>query len=183
MIVYKFLALGARTPLSGSAWPTPNAGAPGAWVTAQAEPFAPGLPWVHVCREAELAHWLHEELWVAEAEGQHRESLDCLLVERARLLRRVGAWQTGGALQFTRACAAHAAAFDAASSAAQGYLTDARMAGDAGYTAVSAHASALAATLARIASGDALDEDLAYRDERAWQSAWIAQHVLASREL
>ncbi len=181
MIVYKFLARGARTPLSDDGWPTPSAETPGAWVTAAQHPFLSAQPGVHACRAGDLAHWLHDELWLAEAAGEHWDGIDCVLVERARLLCQVDEWQSDGALRFTRACAEHAAAYGAGPAAAQGYLADARSAGDAGYTAVSAHACALAATLARIASGDVSNEERAYREERAWQSAWIAEHVIANR--
>jgi len=173
LIAYKFLAQRALEPLSGFAWP----------VSGQEVPVDFGQSGVQVCRAADLAHWLHEELWVVETGGDHRDSIDCVSVQRARLLRRIDAWQLGAALRFALACAAHASALVArvpagASTPMPEYVEDALASGQAGYIAVSAHAAALAATLASIELGIESSEEHAYRTERAWQSEWIVQQVI-----
>jgi hypothetical protein len=183
MKAYKFLAGGAMGPLSGFGWPVPEDAAPGAWVDVEGalEVCARGS---HVCRPTDLAYWLHDELWELEADGDWIEGIDCLVVRRARLVRRVDAWQQGGAARFADACVRRATeiasqagddAFEGAGSIVRGYLDDATSAAGSGFAAFAAFASALAAARA----GAPEDEEACYRRERAWQSAWIANDLLS----
>lgn len=174
--MYKFLARGALGPLSGFAWPAPSGDAPGAWVEAEG-PLALCARGAHVCRPADLAHWLHDELWEIDAAGEQLEGLDCVVVRRARLVRRFDAWSEGGAARFVRACIAHAAAEagTAPRGDLQALLADADNALDAGYPAIAAYCAAL--VMSRLTSDD---PEGAYRRERAWQSAWIARELIAA---
>jgi hypothetical protein len=160
MIAYKFLAAGAIGPLSRFAWP-----APGEWVEASG-PLVACKVGVHVCRPHELAHWIHDELWELETAGDELAGIDCLVVRRARLVRRIDAWNDGGAVRFAVACVAHARDL-----AGGELVTDAGGALEAGFVAVAAFTAALA-----IAKGD----EAAYARERAWQSAWIATEVISA---
>jgi hypothetical protein len=178
MKTYKFLASGAIGPMSSFHWPEPHEGAPGAWVEVEG-PLELCARGTHVCRPYDLSHWLHEELWEIEVGGDRIESIDCLVVRRARLSRRIDAWHEGGAARFATACAEHAA--EVAERAPNGvpavvreYLDDATVCAKHGYPAVGAHAAALAVAK----SGIAADEEQAYRLERAWQSDWIAREVI-----
>jgi hypothetical protein len=178
MTTYKFLANGAMGPLSGFRWPAPQAGTAGAWVQA-AGPLELCVNGSHVCRPGDLAHWLHDELWEIETDGEQLEGIDCLVVRRARLARRIDAWHAGGAAAFAEACAQHATALADETPAEQtdvvrGFLEDAVVSARAGYIAVSAYASALA--VAKL--GPPAEQEQAYRRERAWQSAWIARVVI-----
>ena len=164
---YKFLAAGAVGPFSGVAWPTPIAGAPAAWLEAAGPVATRGL---HVCRAGDLAHWLHDELWQLDTDGPARAGLDCVIVERARLVRRITAWDAGGAARFAAACIAHAALAPADADASTALLDDARQAAEAGYVAIAAYCAALAL-------GKRGGEP-AYRDERAWQAGWIARTLI-----
>src|SRR5258706_12110985 len=58
----------------------------------------------------DLAHWLHEELWEVESEGDRVEGIDCFVVRRPRLVRRIDVWNAGGPARFAEACIGHAAA-------------------------------------------------------------------------
>jgi hypothetical protein len=132
-----------------------------------------------VCRPVELAHWLHDELWELETQGEQLHALDCLVVRRARLLRRVDAWHLGGAAHFGEACAQHAAelaghAPQDLAVVAQHFIEDALLSVRAGFVAVGAHASALAVCQL----SEPAQQYAAYRRERAWQSAWIARGVI-----
>ncbi|HSR98935.1 MAG TPA: hypothetical protein VLM79_17885 [Kofleriaceae bacterium] len=192
MTAYKFLATGALGPLSGFAWPVPIGEAPGPWVEADG-PLAVGARGTHVCRPTDLAHWLHNELWEIEVAGDTLEGPDCLVVRRARLVRRIAAWSAGGAERFARACIAHGAAEGdgamagvgrATSSDVAAFLDDAAQALASGYPAIAAFCAAMAVSRsggAGRADGEAADTDgaeSAYRRERAWQSAWIARELL-----
>jgi len=170
---YKFLARGGVGPISGHRWPLPTSDAPGAWVEAQ-RPLTVCASGVHLCRPGDLAHWLHDELWVAELDGQRLPGVDCVVAERARLVRRVDAWEAGGAERFAAACAEHAAECAAhappdAAERARPYLADARKFLDLKLYAVSAFCAAV--TVAKL--GDATAEEETYQAERAWQSALL----------
>jgi hypothetical protein len=169
MRTHKFLAKGAQGPLSGFAWPVPDGTAAGAWVVADG-PLAPCARGVHVCRPADLAHWVHDELWELEAEGDQIEGLDCIVVRRARLVRRIDDWGAAGGRRFAEACVEHAAAAAPASD----LLGDARFMSAHGYVAMAAFTAAVA--VGRSSSEEGVEA--AYRRERAWQSAWIAEHLL-----
>src|SRR5689334_4079735 len=82
MSAYKFLAKGARGPISGFEWPSSYTGGPGPWVEVEGE-LGLCTNGYHVCRPLDLAHWLHDELWELETQGEQLEGLDCLVVRRA----------------------------------------------------------------------------------------------------
>jgi hypothetical protein len=175
---YKFLARGARGPLSGFPWPEPRGSAPGAWVEIEGT-LELGVRGAHVCRPADLAHWLHDELWEIEAGDDHIEGIDCLVVRRARLVRRIDAWHAGGAVRFAEACLARAReladrAPDRGSALVRGHLDDLAVAARSGYAALAAFNAALA--VARL--GDPLDEEETFRRERLWQAAWITSVLI-----
>ena len=178
MSTYKFLARGALGPLSGFRWPEPRAGTPGAWVEAVG-PLELCVNGSHLCRVGDLSHWLHDELWETEGAGDELEGIDCLVVRRARLLRRIDAWQDGCGARFAEACAQHARELAGRAPAdraafAEGFLEDAMSAARGGLVAVSAYAAAVAA--AKLV--DPADQEAAYRSERAWQSTWIQRVVI-----
>jgi hypothetical protein len=173
MKTHKFLATGARGPLSGFAWPVPRAEVPGAWVAVEG-PLAPCTRGVHVCRPGDLAHWIHDELWELEADGDQVDGLDCLVVRRARLVRRIDAWGGPGGQRFVGACVDHASAHVGATpgDTIRGLLEDARFMATSGYVALAAFTAAL------VVSRSEGEPDAAYRRERAWQSAWIVGELL-----
>jgi hypothetical protein len=170
VIAYKFLAAGAKGPLSGYAWPRP-----GTWLEVDG-PLVLCRRGVHLCRSLDLAHWLHDELWEAETQGDQIEGIDCIVVPRARLVRRIDSWSEGGAARFAQACIEHATSLlpPAAGQNVREFLDDAKLAADAGYFAVSAFSSALAAAK----TSPSEDEEKAYRHERVWQAEWITREVI-----
>jgi hypothetical protein len=178
MMTHKFLAKGAVGPLSGFAWPVPSQGAPGAWVEA-AGPLTVCAHGIHLCRPFELAHWLHDELWEVEAEGDAVDGVDCIVVPRARLLRRVDAWSGAGGRSFAGACVERAASHAGSDPAGQvrALLDDARFLANAGYVALAAFTAAVVVSR----SADEATADGVYRRERGWQSAWIADQMLSPR--
>jgi hypothetical protein len=168
MIAYKFLAHGAVSPTSRFGWPLPVSGEAGAWVETSGALTA-CVRGVHVCRAMDLAHWLNEELWALQTDGDSLRGVDCMVVRRARLLRRVDAWSNGGAVRFARACIERAETSLLAISSrvlsrtSQGLVTDAKEAASAGYVSVSAYASALAVARRRRHK----DVEGSFRQERA----------------
>jgi hypothetical protein len=174
MRAYKFLARGAVEPFSGVAWPRASVRAPNPWLEVEG-PLAARVRGLHACRTSDLAFWLHDELWEIELDGETVEGLDCVVARRARLVHRLDAWSEGGAARFAEACVERAAA-RAGESAEVGVselLAEARRTARAGLFATSAFCSALA--VARY--GKLPEPERDYRDERAWQSAWIAREL------
>jgi len=170
---YKFLARGAKGPFSGFEWPVPDAGKPGSWVEAVG-PLSLCSSGLHVCSREDLAYWLHDELWELETAGDEIAGLDCRVVRRARLARRIEVWGAGGASRFGAACIGHATALAGHDpSASRATLEDAQQAARAGYIAVAAFMAAVA--VAKQSGTVATD---AFRRERSWQSEWIARELI-----
>jgi len=174
-MTHKFLATGALGPLSGFAWSVPRGGAPGPWVEVDG-PLAPCTRGIHVCRTLDLAHWLHDELWELEAAGDQVDGLDCIVVRRARLVRRIDAWGGLEGRRFAEACVEHAAeqAGPAPAGGVRDLLDDARFMSTSGYVALGAFIAAVVVSRLGAEAGP----EGAYRRERAWQSAWIARELL-----
>jgi hypothetical protein len=172
--VYKFLARGGVGPLSGFVWPTPREDRPGEWVQAPG-PLALCERGAHVCRPSDLAYWIHDELWQVEADGEQLEGPECVVVQRARLVRRIDAWHEGGARRFAEICVQHAAQ-QTGDAPSRAYLDDAAEAGRLGYPAISAFAAALAVARA----GSPAEEVASYHRERAWQGEWIVDALIAA---
>jgi hypothetical protein len=111
--------------------------------------------------------------------GETIESLDCVVAARGRLVRPIDAWTSGGAARFAREAHAHARRLvaehpDADQPHLQRLLADAASHLPRGSIALSAYCSAM--TVAWLQGGDRFD-DAGYRQERAWQSAFIAEEV------
>ena len=176
MMTHKFLAKGGRGPLSGFVWPVPQGAGPGAWVEVEG-PLAVCARGVHVCRAHDLAHWIHDELWETEADGDRLVGVDSLVVQRARLVRRIDAWSGEGAHAFAQACVDHAVANTGPQEPTEvrELLGDARSMVEGRHVAIAAFTAALAVSRAATPPGG----EHAYRAERAWQSAWIVDHLLA----
>lgn len=176
MRYWKFLARGGVGPISGVAWPRPpeGGGAPGAWLEAGG-PVDPCRTGLHLCREAQLAFWLHDELWEVEVEGALTDGYDCVIAERGRLVREVEAWRGELGAGFARAAADHAAAVVGDAPAADrarvaNYVEAARGLAAAGLAVGAGYVAAVAVARLREESGAI---EAAYRAERSYQSAWL----------
>lgn len=178
----KFLARGAVGPISRFAWPRPRDDErPGAWVEIDAPPV-PCQRGIHAVRASELAHWLHDELWLVELGGEVRPGVDALVATRGRLVREVTGWSFGGALRFAHAAYDHAAAILGATPArdAERCLAAAARTLAHGDVALTAFCAALA--VARGAGVDRFDQ-AAYDAERQWQSTSIARDLQLDAQL
>jgi hypothetical protein len=174
--VHKFLTRGGLGPLSGFEWPSPSAGG-AAWVEVEG-PLELCVRGLHVCRDIDLAHWVHDELWQLEATGEQQAGIDCLIVRRARLVRRIDAWSDGGAVHFADACIERARQLTALAGDAvvRGFVADSEATAEAGHFAGSAYIAAFA--VAKLSQPD--EQERVFRRERAWQSQWIASEVLGA---
>jgi hypothetical protein len=107
VIAYKCLCSGGIGPFSRYAWPLPRDGRPGAWVVAPGG-AAMCRSGVHACRPPDLPWWLQDELWEVELDGGVSAGRHKVMAPRARLVRRVDAWDDACARRFAEACALRA---------------------------------------------------------------------------
>jgi hypothetical protein len=161
VIAYKFLRPGGTSPFTGFAWPLPGEGA-GAWIAASVEPCRSGI---HACRPADLPIWVADELYEIELDGEIVHERTKVVASRARLLRRVDAWQHGVRDAYTRMCVERAHA-----------LAGELPAWDATIDPLSRYGAALLGYMAaRIA--EERGGPPAYAAERAHQAAWLAERL------
>jgi hypothetical protein len=169
---FKFLERGAKGPLTGFVW-TPNV-----WIQASG-PLAPCANGAHLLRPRDLSHWLHQELWRAELDGEWLEGPDCVLAQRARITERIDGWSGRDGERFAQACHDRLGARLAVTTepAAREHLTNYQWAVnwhiERKNSAMAGYVSALA--LAQLANDEPRTE--AYRRERAWQSDWLVREL------
>ena len=165
MIAYKFLRPGGTSPFTGFAWPLPD-GAPGAWIEAPVEPCRSGI---HACRRGDLPLWLGRELYEVELDGDIVEEPTKLVASRARLIRRIDAWEDRRRDEYTRMCAdrAHDLAVGASPP-----LVDWDAVIEPSIPEGPALLGFVAARIAEQRGGRA-----AYHEERAGQARWLADRL------
>jgi hypothetical protein len=104
VIAYKFLRLDGSSLFTSYRWRLPD-GEPGEWVEAPVEPCRSGI---HACRPSDLPFWVARSLYEIELDGAVVAQRTKLVAPRARLLRRVQAWDDELRDAYTRMCADHA---------------------------------------------------------------------------
>jgi hypothetical protein len=164
VIAYKFLRDG-RGPFTRFAWPLP-AGGPGAWVDAPVVPCRSGI---HACRVADLPLWLGRELYAVELAGEIVEEQTKVVASRARLVRRIDAWDDALRAAYTRDCADRACEL---ARGAEPPLAAWEAVVEPSLPEGPALLGFVAARIAEERGGVA-----AYRAERARQQAWLAERL------
>jgi hypothetical protein len=163
VIAYKFLRADGASPFTGFRWDLRDGG-PGDWVEARPDPCRAG---VHACRVSDMPFWVGSTLYEVELGGEIVESHSKLVASRARLLRRIAAWDAGLRDIYTRMCADRA--HDLALSVAPPLESwDAVI-----EPSVPEGPALLGFVAARIA--EEISGAEAYRTERASQAAWLAE--------
>jgi hypothetical protein len=165
VIAYKFLRRDGTGVFTRFAWPLPNGG-PGAWVEAPVEPCRSGI---HACRAGDLPLWLGRDLYAVELGGEIVEERTKVIASRARLLRRIDAWDDGLRAAYTRDCA------DRAHALARGADPPLREWEAVVEPSVAEGPALLGFVAARIA--EVRDGGAAYRAERARQVAWLTERL------
>jgi hypothetical protein len=165
VIAYKFLGADGTSLFTEFRWSLPGS-APGAWVEA---PVAPCRSGVHACRPGDLPLWVGRALYEVELDGPVLEEPAKVVAPRARLLRRVDAWDDAARDAYTRMCADRAPELVRASpSAVTGW--DAVI-----EPSISEGPALLGFVAARIA--EEVAGAGAYRAERARQAAWLVERL------
>jgi hypothetical protein len=161
---YKFLTADGRGVFSGLAWPLPN-GRPGDWVEAKVELCRSG---VHACRTGDLSYWLAPALCEIELDGDVVEAGMKVIAPRGRLVRRIDRWNDETREAYSQMCIARAGELAASAPERVGPWAPRPAASAAGPALIGFIAARMAEAIGGVE---------AYVDERARQSAWLAQRL------
>lgn len=178
MRAYKTLSEG-RSQFTGLSWPLPAGGQPGAWVQADG-PIALCDNGIHACDSHQLPHWIGMELWEVELGGEIVRESDAVIASRARLLRRVEAWDEPTRRRFATWC------LERARELSDEYPQGAGLVAKVEHTiwwGGAAPAGYFTAMLAgeRVAGGHSgPDYDSAFLAERKRQADWLRQELALS---
>jgi hypothetical protein len=163
VIAYKFLRADGSTAFSDFRWPLPD-GTPGAWVEAPVVPCRSG---VHACRAADLPFWVGESLYEIELDGEIVEEGMKVIAPRGRLFRPIEAWEDTTRDEYSHMCIARAGELAAAAPELTPWSPPSE--------AAAAGPALMGFIAARMA--EAIGGVQAYVDERARQSAWLAERL------
>ena len=121
---------------------------------------------MHACRVGDLPYWIAPALYEIELDGDVRPSRIKVIAPRGRLVRRIRAWNDGTRKEYAQMCIARAGEFAASRRGSPSGRRRARH---------RAGPALLGFVAARIA--EAIDGIEAYVEERARQSAWLADRL------
>jgi hypothetical protein len=171
MRAYKFLRRDGTNLLTRFRWPI------GEWVEADG-PLAWCTNGIHACRVIDLPHWLGQELWLMELDGEILTAPDAIVGRRARLVERIGAWSGGVAQEFADSCARRATALAASAPTVTERASDA--AADAAIGWVSGAAYVTAVVAGEVASGRRQGSLYQHHflAERARQAWWLRDRLV-----
>jgi hypothetical protein len=158
VIAYKFLRSDGTSVFTSFHWEV------GRWVEARVEPCRSGI---HACRPGDLPYWVGRALYEVELDGEITEEATKVIAPRARLVRRIDAWDDALCDAYTRMCA------DRAHELARGAGLDAW--DEVIEPSVREGPALLGFVAARIA--ERRDGRAAYHAERARQSAWLRERL------
>ncbi len=178
MVAYKVLNAG-RSELTGTQWPLPSAGEPGAWVCAEG-PLELCVNGIHACTPEQLPQWLGPDIWEIELDGDILHAEPALVASRGRLVRTVPGWTDEVRRAFSRACAERAREFAAAY--APGVPLSERIAGfaEGGWAAACGYWTALLAGESVTGTRAGAEYDAAFAAERARQAQWLVRELALS---
>ena len=163
MLAYAFLRTGGIAPFTEVRCPRPQGDDPGEWFEVGRVGSRGGIG---ACAAEHLPYWFQDELWEIELDGDVQQIGHKLTARRARLVRRVEAWNPEVARSFSLACADRAAAIAEGAPQVADFAADAAAIAAGGRAAVTGYIVSRAAELAGGVE--------AYEEERATQAAWLA---------
>jgi hypothetical protein len=165
VIAYKFLRQDGTSVFTAFSWPLPTGG-PGPWVEAIVEPCRSGI---HACRPEHLPLWAGQVLYEVELDGEIVGDDMKVIAARARLTRRIGAWEESVRDRYTRMCA------DRAHELAESASPPLEQWEAAIKPSVPEGPALLGFMAARIA--EEIDGPDAYHAERARQTEWLIKQL------
>ena len=156
MTAWKFLGAARLGLYSGFSWPL------GEWVEVS-PPLVPSRRGIHACRVGDLPHWIDDELWTIELDGEIVEAERTLVASRGRLAERVPQWNAAAMGEFARACVDRRRELPGLVEDAEYWDYD---------PPSSAYMAAHAAGLETLRGGG--EYWPVFHAERAWQAEWLA---------
>ena len=165
MTAYKFLRPDGTSVFTSFRWPLPDGG-PGAWVESNVEPCHSGI---HACRPEHLPLWAGQVLYEVELDGEIADDRTKLTAGRARLIRRIDAWEEEVRDRYTRMCA------DRAHELARGASPPLEQWEAVIEPSIPEGPALLGFVAARIA--EEIDGPDAYQAERARQTDWLIEQL------
>ena len=151
MIAYKFLEAGRIGPYSGYQWPKP-----GVWLPPIEGDLVMCQRGYHLCRPADLIHWIDAELWRVEYRGEVMEGDNKIAVRECRIVEQAEPWNERTARLFAADCAE-----DVLPLFEREYPGDNRP-------------RAAIETARAFANGECAEADLVAAAAAAWDAAWDA---------
>jgi len=166
----------SRSPFTAWRWPLPCDGQPGEWVQADG-PIALCTNGVHAASTEQLPHWLGMELWEIELDGEIIRDKAALIASRARLVRKITAWDDPMRQQYARWCLSRSQEIAEGYPPGEGLVAKVSHtiwwggAGPAGYF------TAMLAGERATGRHDGPDYDIAFIAERALQAAYLRREL------
>ena len=196
-MLYKVLAKGAYSCHGGSyRWSVPKNDKPGEWTPKAEGKLVPCENGYHLCRKQDLVHWLDETIYEAEHKGQKITDGNKVVVQQARLIRKLDTWNERTARLFACDCAERVlhiyekqypndsrarTAIEVARLYADGKATlqDLNDAASAAYSAADSAADSAAYSAADSAAYSAADSaySAAYSAARKWQTERLFHYL------
>jgi hypothetical protein len=102
---YKFLTADGSATHGVGKWNLPHGDQPGEWMPDIQGEIVPCRNGYHACRPQDVALWLNATMYELEYEGDIIEADDKVVGRRARLLRKIDAWNDRTARLFAADCA------------------------------------------------------------------------------
>ena len=106
--LYKVLGLDGSARIGKGKWLLPRGSRPGEWMPPIEGELVACKCGYHLCRRADLIHWIGPAIYEAEYRGERIETDDKIVVREARLVRTIETWNEKTARLFACDCAERA---------------------------------------------------------------------------
>jgi hypothetical protein len=175
MRAYKVLNDG-RSEFTGWEWPLPVDGLPGEWVHS-AGPIGLCVNGIHASSAEQLPQWLGAEIWEIELGGKILREDPALVASKARLLRRIDAWDEPTRRRFAEACLERAREIAERYPAGDGLVEKVEHTLSWAGAAPAGYFTAMLAGESDTGRHSGREYDAAFERERAIQAQWLRREL------
>ncbi len=175
MRAYKVLRDG-RSEFTGWRWPLPDAERPAAWVHANG-PIGLCVNGIHAASAEQLPQWLGTEIWEIELGGEVVRAEAALVASRARLLRKLDAWDETMQRRFAEMCLRRAEEIARGYPAGSGLVTKVEHTVSWAGAAPAGYFTAMLAGERATGVHSGPDYEAVFVRERARQAQWLREQL------